>query len=68
MRNDMETNSFDCVRWTRETRDRINEKLAGMPPSEARHWLNGAAEKDPMFSRIPKSPVLRPERGGAKVG
>ena len=67
MKNDVETRPFNCVQWTRETRDRINEKLAGMPSREARQWLNEAAEKDPIFSRIPKSPVVRPERGGENL-
>ena len=59
MKSDVATKTFDCVQWTRETRDRINEKLAGMPSGAARQWLNEAAEQDPMFSRIPKSRVLR---------
>ena len=62
MKSDVETKAFDCVQWTRETRDRINERLAGMSPQAARKWLNEAAEQDPLFSRIPKSPVLRPAR------
>ena len=51
---------FDCVKWTREVRDRINAKLAGMSPEERRRRLNAAASKDPYFARIPKSRVLRP--------
>ena len=67
MKNDIATKPFDCVQWTRETRDRISKKIAGMPSGEARRWLNEEVEKDPFFSRIPKSPVVRPERGGGNV-
>ena len=51
---------FDCVKWTREVRDRINAELAGMSPGERRRRLNAAASKDPYFARIPKSRVVRP--------
>ena len=52
--------AFDCVKWTREVRDRINAELAGMSPEERRRRLNAAVRKDPYFARIPKSRVVRP--------
>lgn len=59
--------AFDCVKWTREVRDRINAELAGMSPEERRRRLNAAARKDPYFARIPKSKVVRPwQDDGAK--
>ena len=61
--------AFDCVRWTREVRDRINAKLAGMSPEDRRRRLNAAARKDSYFARIPKSRVVRPwQDDGASAG
>ncbi|MDE2999954.1 MAG: hypothetical protein OXU79_12830 [Gemmatimonadota bacterium] len=60
---------FDCVKWTREVRDRINAELAGMTPEERRLRLNAAVDKDPYFARIPKSRVVRPwQDDGASDG
>ena len=39
---------FDCVKWTREVRDRINEEIADMSGEELREW----------FSQRPKDPIL----------
>ena len=61
--------AFDCVEWTREVRDRINAKLAGMSPEDRRRRLNAAARKDSYFARIPKSRVVRPwQDDGASDG
>ena len=63
------TKAFDCVKWTREVRDRINAELAGMSPEERRRRLNATARKDPYFARIPKSRVVRPwQDDGASDG
>ena len=40
MKSNRTEKPFDCVKWTRETRDRINEKLAAMSPEECLEWLN----------------------------
>ena len=61
--------AFDCVKWTREVRERINAELAGMTREERRRRLNAAASKDPYFARIPKSRVVRPwQDDGASDG
>ena len=61
--------AFDCVKWTREVRDRINAELAGMTPEARRRRLNAAVGKDPYFARIPKSRVVRPwQDDGASDG
>lgn len=39
---------FDCVKWTREVRDRINEEIADLSGEELREW----------FSRRPTDPIL----------
>ncbi len=45
--------AFDCVKWTREVRDRINEKIADMSYAELSQWLEEGVRKNPFFSRIP---------------
>ena len=54
--------ALDCVKWTREVRDRINAELVGMSPEQRRRRLNAAVRKDPYFARIPKSRVVRPRQ------
>ena len=69
MKNKSSAKAFDCVKWTREVRERINAKLAGLSPEERRRRLNVAARKDPYFARIPKSRVVRPwQDDGASDG
>ena len=60
MKRESSAKAFDCLKWTREVRDRINAELAGMSPEARRRRLNAAASKDPHFARIPKSRVVRP--------
>ena len=57
---------FDCVKWTRETRDRLNRKMATMTWHEIAQWLDGEAEKDPSFSRIPKARIFPPRPSGER--
>ena len=40
--------SFDVMKWLRETRDRINGKIADMSGEELREW----------FSQRPTDPIL----------
>lgn len=35
----------DCVKWTREVRDRINEKIADMSYAELSQWLEEGDRK-----------------------
>ncbi len=68
-KRESDAKAFDCVQWTREVRDRINAKLAGVSPEGRRRRLNAAAHKDPYFARIPKSRVVRPwQDDGASDG
>ena len=48
MKSEPTVKRFDCVKWTREVRDRINEEIADMSGEELREW----------FSRRPTDPVL----------
>ena len=43
--------TFDCVKWTREVRDRINEEIADMSGEELRDWLS-QRPTDPVLARL----------------
>lgn len=64
MKSEPREKKFDCVKWTREVRDRINEEIADMSGEELREW----------FSQRPTDPVLarlfdrRKSPEGRKVG
>ena len=48
MMNEASAKQFDCVKWTRETRDRINAEIRGMSHEEMRRY----------FNRRPTNPIL----------
>lgn len=48
MKSEPTVKRFDCVKWTREVRDRLNDEIADMSGEELREW----------FSRRPTDPVL----------
>lgn len=69
MKSKSSAKAFDCIKWSREVRDRIYAELAGMSPEERRRRLNAAVDEDPYFARIPKSSVVRPwQDDGASDG
>lgn len=53
---------FDCVKTTREIRDRLSVELAEMSPEERVRWLNSRDFSDPLLRRLIKR--LRPQEGG----
>ena len=65
MKSESREKEFDCVKWTREVRDRINDQIADMSGEELREWL----------SQRPTEPVLArlfdrrkaPEGGGVRA-
>lgn len=57
---------FDCMKWLRETRKRMNEKMASMTSEEFCRQINEAADKDPFFSQIPKAGIVRPRPKGSE--
>ena len=63
--------SFECMKWLRETRDRINEELEGMSLEEQRRWFN-RRPSDPALAEwwesIPESRIVKPHRIGAHDG
>lgn len=54
-------NGFDCVKTTREIRDRLSVELAKMSPEERVRWLNSRDFSDPLLRRLVKR--LRPQEG-----
>ena len=48
MKTEYGEKAFDCVKWTRQVRDRIHEETAGMSYEELRKW----------YSRRPTDPAL----------
>ena len=52
---------FDCVKTTREIRDRLSVELAGMSPEERVRWLNSRDFSDPHLRRLVNR--LRPQEG-----
>ena len=52
---------FDCVKSTREIRDRLSVELAGMSPEERVRWLNSRDLSDPLLRR--RVNRLRPPEG-----
>ena len=47
-----ETKGFDCVKTTREIRDRLSVELAGMSPEDRVQWLNSRDFSDPLLRRL----------------
>ena len=47
-----EKQGFDCVKTTREIRDRLGVELAGMSPEDRVQWLNTRDFSDPLLRRL----------------
>ena len=47
-----EKERFDCVKTTREIRDRLSVELAGMSSEERVQWLNNKYLSDPLLRRL----------------
>ena len=43
---------FDCVKWTRETRDRISAEIRGMSREEVGQWFENRRPKDPFLAEL----------------
>ena len=66
MTSDSDRQKFDCVKWTREARNRLSRKMATMTWEEIAQWLDGEAAKNRSFSRIPKARIFAPRPGGER--
>lgn len=47
-----EKTGFDCVKTTREIRDRLSVELARMSPEDRVQWLNNRDFSDPLLRRL----------------
>ena len=56
-----ENKGFDCVKTTREIRDRLSVELAGMSPEDRVRWLNSRGFSEPLLRRLVNR--LRPQEG-----
>ena len=54
-----EKKEFDCVKTTREIRDRLSVELAGMSPEDRVQWLNSRDFSGPLLRRLVNR--LRPQ-------
>lgn len=59
MESEAEGKSFDCVKMTREIRDKIYEETKHMSRSEIIEWYNAAALEDPFFARIREAKIVK---------
>ena len=59
-----EKTGFDCVKTTREIRDRLGVELAGMSPEDRVQWLNTRDFSDPLLRRLVNRRRSQEGRGG----
>ena len=59
-----EKQGFDCVKTTREIRDRLGVELAGMSPEDRVQWLNTRDFSDPLLRRLVNRRRSQEGRGG----
>ena len=52
MQSETGIKSFDCVKWTRETRDRISAEIRDMSDEELRRWLEARGPQDPFLAAL----------------
>ena len=52
MQSETGIKSFDCVKWTRETRDRISGEIRDMSDAELRRWLEARRPQDPFLAAL----------------
>lgn len=52
MNRETRVKSFDCVKWTRETRDRINAEIKDMSHEELSRWFESRRPTDPFLAEL----------------
>ena len=52
MQSETGSKSFDCVKWTRKTRDRISAEIKDMPDEELSRWLDARRPQDPFLAAL----------------
>ena len=52
MKTEASAKAFDCVKWTRRTRDRISAEIRNMSPEELLRWIEGRRPADPFLAKL----------------
>ena len=52
MKTEAEKQSFDVMKWLRETRHRIYEETKDMSPEEKRRWSEERIRRDPFLAEL----------------
>ncbi len=52
MKIEAEKKAFDCVRWTRRTRDRISAEIRDMSHEELVRWFEDQRQTDPFLVEL----------------
>ena len=52
MTSETREKSFDCVKWTRERRNRMYEETKDMSPADRRRWSESRRPTDPLLAGI----------------
>ena len=52
MKSEVGEKAFDCVKWTRSTRDRINAEIRNMSHEELQRWLDAQRPTDPFLAEL----------------
>lgn len=52
MQSEISIKAFDCVKWTRETRDRISAEIRDMSDDELGRWLEARRPQDPFLAAL----------------
>ena len=52
MKSEGRAKQFDCVKWTREVRDRIYGETRDMTQEERRQWSEARIRTDPILARL----------------
>ena len=52
MTNETREKSFDCVKWTRERRNRMYEETKDMSSEERRRWYKSQRPTDPFLAEL----------------
>ena len=52
MKTEAVEKTFDCVRWTRKTRDRINAEIRDMSEEELARWFEDQRPADPFLAEL----------------
>ena len=68
MKTEAGEKAFDCVRWTRSTRDRISAEIRDMSHKELGRWFEDRRPTDPFLAELfDRREAPTDDRGSAPV-